>query len=80
MTAKIVEIQQRPSKWGGIFYHVFFKDANGKNFYTYVYPRMRNFSRWKKVLNKGTNLTDLKLMVNKNNLIDADSNFKVKEQ
>jgi hypothetical protein len=80
MTAKIIEIQQRPSKWGGIFYHVLFKDANGKNFYTYVYPRMRNFSRWKKVLNKGINLTDLKLMANKNNLIDADSNFKVKEQ
>lgn len=76
MKAKITKIQKKPSRYGGFFYHVFFSDGD-KSYYSYIYPKMRNFARWKKVLEEGIVLTGLKVMENR--LVDADSRFTVVE-
>ena len=76
MTAEIIKLQKKKSRYGGFFYYVFFKSLMGKSYYTCVYERMRNYSRWKKVLDVGVTLTGLKLSKKKPNLIDADSSFK----
>lgn len=75
MTAEIIKIQKKKSRYGGYFYYAFFKSLAGKSYYTCVYERMRNYSRWKKVLDVGITLTGLKLSKKKPNLIDADSRF-----
>lgn len=80
MTAEIVKIQKKPSRYGGFFFYAFFKGLDGKSYYTCLYPKMRNFARWKKVLDVGTTLSNLRLIKDNNKLIDADSNFKVVEE
>lgn len=76
MTCEIIKLQKKKSRYGGHFYYVFFKSLMGKSYYTCVYEKMRNFARWKKVLDIGVTLTGLKLSNKKPNLIDADSRFK----
>jgi len=79
MIAKIIKINIINSKMGGKCYCVGFKD-DSKNFYiSYIYPRCRNFARWKKVLDVGTVLSNLKLWKPNRNIIDADSKFVVVE-
>jgi len=80
MTAKIIKIQKKSSRYGGHFFYAFFKGLDGKSYYTCLYPKMRNFSRWKKVLDVGITLTGLKKVIGKDNLLDADSRFKVVEE
>ena len=75
MTAEIIKLQKKKSRYGGFFYYVFFKSLTGKSYYTCVYEKMRNYSRWKKILDVGVTLTGLKLSSKKPNLIDADSRF-----
>ena len=75
MTAEIIKIQKKKSRYGGYFYYVFFKSLTGKSYYSCVYERMRNFARWKKILDVGVVLSGLRLSNTKPNLIDADSRF-----
>ena len=76
MILTIMSLKKKPSKYGGIFYYVFFKSQNGESYYSCIFPKMRNYQRWKKVLKEGVTLKDLKLVKGKKNLIDADSRFK----
>ncbi len=77
MTASIIKIQKKRSRYGGFFYYVFFKSLMGESYYTCVYEKMRNFSRWKRILDVGVVLSGLKLYSKGKNLIDADSRFQV---
>lgn len=78
MIAKIIKIQKKASRYGGFFYHVFFK-GGGQSYFSYIYPKMRNFARWKKVLKVGFMLSGLRVMDKNKRLIDADSRFSVVE-
>jgi len=82
MKATLTKINKKKSQYGGEFYYAYFKTDEGKSFYTCLYPKMRNFQRWKKILKnrnyQGISLSGLK--IKKDNLIDADSNFKVVEE
>ena len=73
MQGKIVKIVRQNSRYGGHFYYVFLEMVTGKACYSCVYPRMRNFKRWKNLLREGVVLKGLKLVKGKNKLIDADS-------
>ena len=80
MTAEIIKISRKRSRYGGFFWLVCFKSLTGKSFITYIYEKMRNFSRWKKILNVGVTLSNLKLVRGKDKLVDADSRFVVVEE
>jgi len=75
LTAEIIKITKQRSKFGGDVYLVCFKSLMGKSYISYIAPKFRNFSRWKKVLSVGITLTGLKLSSKGKNLIDADSRF-----
>ena len=75
MIASICRITLGSSRNGGKVYTVLFKDDTGKNFISYIYPKCRNFARWKHVLDVGTVLSNLKLWRKDRNIIDADSKF-----
>ena len=77
MIATIIKITKKPSRYGGFYYLLCFKNLEGKSYISYIYEKMRNFSRWKKVLKEGITLKGLKLVRGKNKLIDADSRFVV---
>jgi hypothetical protein len=74
MTATIISIQRKLSQYGGYYFLVSFKGENGRSYYTYIYPRMRNYNKWKPLLKEGITLTGLNLK--SKNLIDADSLIK----
>lgn len=82
MIAKLIRVEKRPSRYGGFFHYAFFKGINGKSYYTCLFPRMRNYSRWKKVMIVGLTFKGLRLLKkgNKKNLIDADSRFSIIEE
>jgi len=82
MIATIIKIQKKRSRYGGFFFYVFFKSVdNKKSYYSCLYPKMRNFLRWKKVMDVNTTLSNLRLVKGKDKLIDADSKFvKVEEK
>lgn len=71
--AEITKIDSYNSKYGGQFYYVFFKDKKKRSWKTCIYPKMRNFKRWKPFLKKGTWLNNLTVKDIKKRLIDADS-------
>lgn len=75
MTCEIIKIKKQRSRYGGDLYLVCFKSLSGGSYITYLSPKFRNFSRWKKVLDIGITLTGLKLSKKRPNLIDADSRF-----
>jgi hypothetical protein len=80
MTATIIKIQKKSSRYGGHFFYAFFKGLDGQSYYTCLYPKMRNFTRWKKVLDVGVTLTNLRKVKGKEKLLDADSRFKIVEE
>ncbi len=83
MIAKLVKIEKKASRFGGYFYYVFFREVKTKkSYYSCIFPRLRNWSRWKKVMKVGLIFTGLKLVkkAKKPNLIDADSRFKIVEK
>lgn len=83
MIATLIKIEKRPSRYGNYFYYAFFKEVNtGKSYYTCLFPRMRNYKRWRKVMTVGLIFEGLKLLKkgNRPNLIDADSKFKIVEK
>ncbi len=80
MIATIIKITKKSSRYGGFYYLLCFKNLKVKSYISYIYEKMRNFSRWKKVLKEGITLKGLKLVRGKNKLIDADSRFKIIEE
>jgi len=81
MIAKLIKIKKKQSRFGGFFYYAFFKGTDGKSYYSCIFPRMRNYRRWKNVMKVGLVFKGLKLFKkgNRPNLIDADSKFQVVE-
>lgn len=77
MVATLIKLEKKPSRYGGHFFYAFFKATDASSYYTCLYPRMRNWTRWSKVLKIGTVFSGLKLVKGKSNLINADSNFKI---
>ena len=81
MIAKILKYDKHPSKHGGDFYYIFFKDKTGKSAKTCAATNMRNFNRWKQVLwafdrageNEEVWLKGLVWKNKTNKLISADS-------
>ena len=80
MIATIIKIQKKKSRYGGYFYYAFFKGLDGKSYYSCLYERLRNWTRWKKILNVGITLSNLKLVKGKAKIIDADSKFVMVEE
>ena len=81
MKAKIVRIKETDSKLHrGIFYYIFFKDAESKSYRTYINSKCKNYQRWDKILDK-VYTSDKEiwldgLILKSNKLINADSDFK----
>ena len=80
MTCEIIKIQKKSSKYGGHFFLVCFKDLEGNSYISYIYPKMRNYKRWRKVLSTGTTLSGLRTVRGRKNIVDADSKFNVVEE
>jgi len=76
MVATIISIQRKLSNYGGYYFLVCFKGEDGKSYITYIYPRLRNYKRWKPLLKEGITLSGLNII--KKNLIDADSEIEEK--
>jgi len=74
MIATIITIQRKLSQYGGYYFLVTMKGENSKSYFTYIYPKMRNYSHWKPLLKEGITLTGLN--IKSKNLIDADSLIK----
>lgn len=78
MNAKVIKVQEKPSKYGGKFYYIFFKgEKDGKSYRTCVFPQCRNFGKWRELINKFKKDDDFDwiavgLKVKKGNLLDAD--------
>lgn len=78
---EVLKVEKHFSKFGGDFYYVFFKGLTDMQSYkTPVYVKLRNFNRWRLVLdfnnpesNAGMVLGNLKLKNVKKRIIDADS-------
>lgn len=74
MKAKIVKIKPFTSYHGGKCFLLCFKGSDGKIYKTYVYPKMRNYKKWKPIMREGVTLIGLRIIRGK--LIDADSPIK----
>ena len=80
MKGDISKVEQKPSKFGGHFYHVFFKMESGKSARSCIYPNCRNYQRWASVISraiKGEAVTLSGLNIKSADLVDADSQFSV---
>lgn len=76
MEARIMKVDEKRSRYGGIFYYVFFKDtATGKSIKSCIDPKMGNYKRWQEFLAPGIVLGNLRVITRRNGstLIDADS-------
>ena len=80
MIAKIVKVTKKKSQYGGSFYYVNFRDLQNRTYCSYIYERMRNFDRWKKILDVGITLSGLKTVKGRGKIIDADSKFQIVEE
>lgn len=84
-TAKITGLNRRPSKFGGDFYYIYFKDVeSGKSLRTCVYPNYRNYRNWASIINQyeANDKTDIvltNLIVRNGTMVDADSMPKIVE-
>lgn len=48
---KVISVSEHPSKYGGIFYYIFFKDMkNNKSYKTCVSPNYSNYKNWKYIV------------------------------
>lgn len=78
-TASITGIDRRPSKFGGDFYYIYFKDVeSGKSLRTCVYPNYRNYRNWANIIkqyedDKSQQITLTNLIVRNGTMVDADS-------
>lgn len=82
-TAKITGINRRPSKFGGDFYYIYFKDVeSGKSLRTCVYPNYRNYRNWANIISQyeadeTTEIVLSNLIVRNGTMVDADSMPKI---
>lgn len=75
MTATITKIQKQPSRLGGSFFYIFFKDEKGKSVRTAVYPAHRNYELWKPLCQNPERAVGVKcegLVLKREGLYDAD--------
>ena len=83
LTAQLQKVQKHPSKFGGDFYYLFFKDTTtGKTYRSCVSPSYRNWSNWRAIVenfNENQQVIVSNLVL-KGNLIDADSRPIIQEQ
>ena len=76
MQARIMKVDEKRSKYGGIFYYVFFKDTEtGQSIRSCIDPKMGNYKRWHEFLAPGVVLGNLRTITRRDGstLIDADS-------
>lgn len=78
MEARILKIDEKPSKDGGTFYYFFFKEiSTGKSYRSCISSMMRNFARWSpivKAVKSGEDVVLGGLIYNvMRGVIDADS-------
>jgi len=66
-------MQERKSKHGGVFYYLFF-EKDGIKYKTMAYEKLRNFYRWKKIINATRGCTIGGLRCVKGTLIDGNCN------
>lgn len=78
MELKVTKITEHPSKHGGCFYYIFFKNLeDGKSYKTCANPEYRNYGYWKPVIrafnsDKKVDVIVRGTRVKKGNLLDAD--------
>lgn len=75
MKGKITGVKPRDSKYGGVFYHIFFKNEYG-SYRTCIDPKNRNWQNWKDLISSHMNGEEVildGLAIKKDTLIDADS-------
>lgn len=48
----LLKVVERESKYGDKFYYAFFKGTDGKSYRSCLYPNMRNFSKWKDLVDR----------------------------
>ena len=76
MNLKIMNIEKQPSKYGGYFYYIYFRNEDdGRSLKTCVAENYRNYKNWKSIIqtfdkSKKTVITNIRI---KNGLVDADS-------
>ena len=73
MKAIITKVKKERSKYGDVFFYVFFKDKEGNSYKSCVYTKMRNYKNWIGKLKPVLMLDNLKTKLSNNKLIDADS-------
>lgn len=76
MKLKITSMNSQPSKYGGEFYYIFFKDIEtGKSLKTCVSNNFRNYRNWKNIIERYSNKEDIVItnVITHTNLVDADS-------
>ena len=73
MRVVITKVEQKRSKYGDIFYYVFFKDSDKNSYKTCIYPKMRNYQNWIGKLKAGLMLDNIDVKMSNKKLIDADS-------
>ena len=73
MRVVITKVKQKRSKYGDIFYYVFFKDRDKNSYKTCIYPKMRNYQNWIGKLKAGLMLDNVMITRFNKKLIDADS-------
>ena len=73
---KVLSINKQPSKYGGEFYYIFFKNIDtGSSLKTCVADSYRNYKNWKNIIEKFNNneeviITNVRINTS---LVDADS-------
>ena len=80
MKAEILKIQKENAKDGGSFWYLFMKEVGGQNrsFRACVYEKFRNYKKWKHIIDSnkiGITLSNLDVL--RDNIIDADSDYKI---
>lgn len=76
ITAELQKITKHPSKYGGDFYYLFFKNLeDGKSYRSCISPSYRNWRNWSDIIENFNEKTPVTLtnLILRNNLIDADS-------
>ena len=76
ITAELQKSTKHPSKYGGDFYYLFFKNLeDGKSYRSCISPSYRNWRNWSDIIENFNEKTPVTLtnLILRNNLIDADS-------
>ena len=71
----VTGVKEQQSKYGGIFYYVYFKDYNtGNSYKTCLTPNCRNYKNWTNLINNYKDkVVEVENVRANGKLIDADS-------